>query len=649
MRNEENLNKTSQILIYCENESFYKVTDSIAPLHTSNAAWIFFDKNKLKQSLQKQDVSVFYVYSTNKDEIYDVLTLKDAFQRDAQVILHFQNISYGCIKSIQENFEIFRVIASAAPPAALQTILMQATAQYLERKENKNIFIKYHQKNKKWKELSNKLNILDNELNQSLSRIRAEEKMQKVSQRRLQKFMSTFSYAGNMEEYTKNLFKEIRRVSDIASLTIFIEHYHFGPVLYSLHSSQFLFLRLDKEISALQMLNHAELREYMANKLNRPLLIVTQKNLEFKEKRFGFVAIESHYKQVDAGLEEFWKSNLQILTMILDRLLLRLEMESTKNVWEKTFEAINSPMVILDTAGKIIKMNSAFLAIQSYDLLLFLVDAHTNNKTTNIWKGPQQDYELIAYPIRMDEVNVGSALYYFKDLTEEKENYTKMVQNEKMSALGLLAGNIAHELNNPFAGLKSITQILLEEKKYDSYKEDFGEILSGVNRCLETIKNLQSFTADDQGKNENLNLSSVVEKTLPLLKSVLRSHQLHVDFKSKANTYGNLHLLQQVVFNLIHNACQAMKTNGHVYVRTFDMPDQVMLTIEDSGHGISAEDASYIFDPFFTTKKQGDGTGLGLSICKKIIESHNGKITFTSEVNKGTTFTISLPQMEVTK
>jgi len=132
---------------------------------------------------------------------------------------------------------------------------------------------------------------------------------------------------------------------------------------------------------------------------------------------------------------------------------------------------------------------------------------------------------------------------------------------------------------------------------------------------------------------------------LPMLKSVLRTHRLDLDLQTADKTVlVEPHLMQQVVFNLINNACQAMKDPGRVKISSHARESKIIFTVEDTGPGIPIEIQKRIFEPFFTTKKEGHGTGLGLSMSKSIIEKFQGQIECHNVEGSGACFVITLPQ-----
>jgi len=210
----------------------------------------------------------------------------------------------------------------------------------------------------------------------------------------------------------------------------------------------------------------------------------------------------------------------------------------------------------------------------------------------------------------------------------------------------LLAGNIAHELNNPLTGLKSLAQVLRSEIKAESQiAQDLFEIEKAAGRCQKIIRNLLDFVYERSHQLSPVNLDELVERTLPFLKTALRMHRLQKDLRApNFFVLAEPQLLQQVIFNLIHNACQAMQKPGSLTIRTeLINQDQVRLWVEDTGPGIEPHFIERIFEPFFTTKKEGSGTGLGLSLSKEIIERFHGQIGVESVLNQGASFWFDLP------
>ena len=237
---------------------------------------------------------------------------------------------------------------------------------------------------------------------------------------------------------------------------------------------------------------------------------------------------------------------------------------------------------------------------------------------------------------------------YYRNITEEIRLRQEVFQQEKMAAIGMLAGGVAHEVNNPLGGVLAFTQLLLQRvKSEDPVYEDLKEIESAAIRCKKIIQDLLDFSrvSGDKEKSQ-VDVNVLLEKVVPFVRMELRS--LNVDLKLNLDKQiqkieGAPDRLQQVFLNLMTNACHAMPKGGALALTTKKVSEGVEIEIKDNGAGIPKENLHRIFEPFFTTKKPGKGTGLGLAISYRIIQDHGGRMEVESEVNRGTTFTLFLP------
>jgi signal transduction histidine kinase len=210
-----------------------------------------------------------------------------------------------------------------------------------------------------------------------------------------------------------------------------------------------------------------------------------------------------------------------------------------------------------------------------------------------------------------------------------------------------LAGNIAHELNNPLTGIRSLAQVLIAELPIGQLSDDIREVEKAAERSQKIIENLLDFSkGEGEDKQQRISLNEIVRRTLPMIKTAMREHRSEILLSEEdAPVRVEPHLMQQVVFNLVNNACQAMKDPGTITIETEMRPGdrQCALHVRDTGVGIPPEIIDAIFEPFFTTKEKGQGTGLGLSMSRSIIEKFGGDITVKSKVGEGTVFTVVLP------
>jgi signal transduction histidine kinase len=278
-------------------------------------------------------------------------------------------------------------------------------------------------------------------------------------------------------------------------------------------------------------------------------------------------------------------------------------------------------------------------------------------------------YQVFSYPIQGTEsqdtplANQSLFVNHYVDITDSRELYLRVLQNEKISAIGLLAGNIAHELNNPLTGIKSLAQVLKAEIAVDHNKlspadeknssqsiRDLGEIEKSAARCQKIIHNLLDFSSAEEGNIQTIAFDEVIEKTLPMLKSVTRYFETSLSLNSRGALVAiEPHLIQQVIFNIVNNACQAMDKRGKISIHSsLENEAWATLQISDTGPGIPEEIQAKIFEPFFTTKKEGVGTGLGLSMSKQVLDRYHGELAFESKLGAGTTFKIRLPILKIT-
>jgi signal transduction histidine kinase len=240
-------------------------------------------------------------------------------------------------------------------------------------------------------------------------------------------------------------------------------------------------------------------------------------------------------------------------------------------------------------------------------------------------------------------------------LDELGRTQAQLVHSEKLASLGVLAGGVAHEINNPLMVILGRTELMLMDDHIDdSIRQNLDTIHGETERIARIVHGLLTFSRKSrQEKIENIDLNEVLARTL-----MLSEHQLTVaNIRVKRELHPNLPViqanpgqLQQVFMNLIINAHHAMPDQGELIVRSGTVPDgRVFVEVQDTGCGISPEDIGRIFDPFFTTKDEGKGTGLGLAVSRNIIESHGGEIGVQSTLDEGTTFRVVLPLVHSTE
>ena len=231
-----------------------------------------------------------------------------------------------------------------------------------------------------------------------------------------------------------------------------------------------------------------------------------------------------------------------------------------------------------------------------------------------------------------------------------KESQEQLLRAEKLTSLGQLAASIAHEINNPLAGVLVYTQLLSKKVTRDAFKKEealgyLSKMESEVGRCSRIIRNLLDFARQTEPMLRLVDVNQVIEQVLAMVghQAQLQNVEVVKEFSpSLPKVTADFDQLQQIFTNLTLNAIQAMPEGGRLTLRSSAVDGEVRVDVQDTGCGIAKENMGKLFTPFFTTKVKGKGVGLGLAVVHGIIERHKGKIKVQSEVGKGTTFSVYL-------
>jgi signal transduction histidine kinase len=350
-----------------------------------------------------------------------------------------------------------------------------------------------------------------------------------------------------------------------------------------------------------------------------------------------------------------------------------------KRQWERTFDAIAEPLMLVDDDFVIRRANLALAddlgtAIQQvvgrrcHEARADSANAFSSDRTHPCAGCPVPHaraagsaeeaemrsvqgrvYRLRAYPMEDDGGRMTVCSY--RDVTEERKMARQLANAEKLASIGRLAGGVAHEINNPLGGILAFTQILLKESVSPAEQgECVLEIERSALRCKAIVESLLRFSRQSaRAELTAVSLNHVVRAAVrtSTMRAPLGEVKLTLELAADLPpALGDAHQLEQVVVNLLTNAADSVRAarpgGGAIVVRTCVHEGAIELEVEDDGAGVAEGNLERIYDPFFTTKEEGRGTGLGLAVTYAIVQEHRGRISLRHREGGGAVFTVSL-------
>jgi two-component system NtrC family sensor kinase len=240
---------------------------------------------------------------------------------------------------------------------------------------------------------------------------------------------------------------------------------------------------------------------------------------------------------------------------------------------------------------------------------------------------------------------------------ELESAYRSLTQSEKMASLGKLAAVVAHEINNPLAGILTYSKLIsrMADKGFNNNQrlgeaKSYLHIIEGESRrCGSIVQNLLTFARQTPINPQKNDLNAIIERCLLLIRHQMELQAIELQKKLDSRVpplYCDAGQVQQALLVILMNAVEAMPHGGRLGLESaYDALSRTgRVTVSDEGPGIPSEILSHIFEPFFTTKEEGKGTGLGLAIALGIVQQHGGNIEVASNAQKGTAFTVLLPE-----
>jgi two-component system NtrC family sensor kinase len=363
-----------------------------------------------------------------------------------------------------------------------------------------------------------------------------------------------------------------------------------------------------------------------------------------------------------------------------DRVAERTQMlEVATRAWRKTFDTIADPVVLVDHNFQIHRANLAAAAMAAVDIrALNGRQCHeslfgrtspcdgcplASNFAGEPVEGPVElapDADGRVWRVNAWDSTVGESGYggqsthvcHYHDVTESKSLQDELVRQQKLAAIGVLAGRVAHELNNPLTGILTFSQLMRSMPGEAKQIMEFGgEIETAARRCKRIIETLLDFARgrSEPGVRALLDLDDLLRTCVDMARIAQEADGVtfEIDLDSDvAPLHAKEDALKSVFINLVQNAIQALDGRGTIRVAAANIPEEgeVEVRIEDDGPGVPDDLKPRIFQEFFTTKADNkEGTGLGLSIVQKAVDDHGGTIEVRDRPGGGASFVVRLP------
>ncbi len=276
--------------------------------------------------------------------------------------------------------------------------------------------------------------------------------------------------------------------------------------------------------------------------------------------------------------------------------------------------------------------------------------------------------------------DIAFALYSIEQEQARKRFESQFLQAQKVETIGRLAGGIAHDFNNHLTAITGYSELLLTQfDRHDPKRRDIEEILKAAEHSSALTRQLLIFSRKQVPQPKQIDLNTVVSDMKRMLRRLVGENiEMHTLLNAQGQIQADLGQIEQVLMNLVVNACEAMPLGGQLTIETknvqldaqnmtvFEQPPPaqpettapapdtrpkpyVMLQVRDTGVGMSKTVQSHLFEPFFTTKEEGKGTGLGLATVDDIVKQNGGRVWFSSKLGQGTVFRIYLPRIDTTR
>ncbi|MGM0648257.1 MAG: PAS domain S-box protein [Bacteroidota bacterium] len=461
--------------------------------------------------------------------------------------------------------------------------------------------------------------------------------------------------------------KNILESQNIKSLVVL-------PVIYKDQALGFI------GFDSVKKIRHFELFDTMVLQILGDLIINTKIREQVQHK------LDEQNKVLDQRVRERTKVLESTNTMLQDEIMRRQELEKKGELLLEALDFSKNGILITDSGFKIHYVNDVLLdwvqmdkdkVIQQHtDIFLKcgLSELPVNEISSKLQKRepwnnvieihlPSQfrrAFDVLISPVFAEKNQISNYVIIISDITYRKQLEKELQVNDKMAAVGTMAGSVAHEFNNILQIImvyRDLIELNQESKRILGYTQIIAD---AAKRGKDLISSLLNFSRKSDEKMRDFAVRSAVENAVKMVRPLVKAKvKLHLDIQDSGEIYGDIYKIEQIILNLFSNAQKAVGSKRDPEISIALKPQSVVydhhgsreglwaqIVIQDNGTGIRKEDFGKIFELFYTTSEVGEGTGIGLATVKKIVQEHQGFIHLTSEMGQGSTFYINLPRFK---
>jgi len=399
-----------------------------------------------------------------------------------------------------------------------------------------------------------------------------------------------------------------------------------------------------------ERIDFSDASSQLANLLKRPVGRVGVLNIEFKDAKFElfYELVVGQSVNIEHSIS-FFQDRMPILLLSIYNWIANKKLAAQFEIWDSIFKNRIDPIHFIDEEFNLLRSNyqlkTTFVATKKCYERLAQRDSPCDdcpvltNRATGMVRIKDRKFGVTVSSSKSGLKN--NYLVFYTDETSKDQLRKRLIQSEKMKLLGKLSKHLSHELNNPLTGLKLQTDFLLQSKGPhldSSLQDDLVQIGSAVVRSMNILKDLNAFLGSEDVQIGEYDVREIVLSALRLVKSASQNIRIFNDVKT-ARIKVHPGLLQQVIFNLIKNAAEAMNYKGTLKIYSvLESPTVYNLTIEDDGPGLPEFVKSKIFSPFISTRESSGGTGLGLYIAFESCRKMGALLKFDENYKSGARF-----------